>query len=119
MTNGPDRRQVWGAVTATLLGLLVVAVIVAVIQTWAIADDIRNAQKSNQSVIRYIQDCTTPGGECYARSEERTASAVSGINAGTLRIIAAALACEADGITERRALAKCTTTRATAVAEKE
>ena len=115
--TSPDRRQLWGAASAFLLGLLVVLLVVAVIQTWVLADDIRGSQKTNQSVLQYVQDCTTPGGDCYSRSEERYATAVSGINAGTLRIIAAALACEADGITERAELAECTTKRAAKASE--
>ena len=117
MTSPDSRRQLWGAASAFLLGLLVVLLVVAVIQTWVLADDIRNAQKSNQSVLGYVQDCTTPGGECFERGQDQTAQAVSGINAGTLRIIAAALACEADGITERAELAECTTKRAAKASE--
>jgi hypothetical protein len=107
-----NRRPVGYAIIGFLLGLLVLLALVAIIRTWAVADAIRESQKTNVSTIELIRDCTTPGGECYGRSEDRYRTAVSGINAGTLRIIAAALACEADGITERAELADCTTERA-------
>lgn len=59
-----------------------------------------------------IEDCTTPGRECYEEQLRRTGDAVAGINQGTLAVIVAALSCQADGITEEKPLARCTAERA-------
>lgn len=58
-----------------------------------------------------IEDCTTPGRECFEAQQRRTGDAVVGVNQGTLAVIAAALSCQADGITEESALARCTARR--------
>lgn len=75
--------------------------------------------RTNAGLSDQILDCTKPPGECFQRGEDRYATAVSGINAGTLRIIAAALACQADGITAQKPLADCTAERAAKSAPKE
>lgn len=67
-------------------------------------------QKLLTSADRII-DCTTPEGECYKRSQQRTGDAVSALNDATLRIVAAALACQAEGITQEDALLRCVTQR--------
>lgn len=61
-----------------------------------------------------IEDCTTPGRQCFEDQVARTGEAVAGINEGTLAVIVAALSCQADGITEERPLARCTVRRASA-----
>lgn len=58
-----------------------------------------------------IIDCTSPEGECYKRSQKRTGDAVSALNAATARIVAAALACQADGATTEDDLLACITQR--------
>lgn len=75
--------------------------------------------KSNFDVITSVEDtqrriisCTEPGGRCFKDGEKRTAEAVVGIEAGTLRVIVAALSCQADGIRDEKPLAECTAKRA-------
>jgi hypothetical protein len=106
------RRPAMFAVIGLCTALLVVWVIW--MSTALLEQSRANEQiaKDSRYFASAILDCTDPAGECFKRSEERYATAVSGINAGTLRIIAAALSCQADGITEQDELAECTTTRA-------
>jgi outer membrane murein-binding lipoprotein Lpp len=61
-----------------------------------------------------IEDCTTPGRQCFEDQVKRTGDAVAGINQGTLAVIVAALSCQEDGITDQRPLARCTANRAAA-----
>lgn len=58
-----------------------------------------------------ILDCTSPEGDCYKRSQQRTGDAVSALNSATARIVAAALSCQADGETTEKALLDCITQR--------
>lgn len=75
-----------------------------------------NAQigRDARDAARRIVDCTTPGGDCYQEGQRRTTEAVVGINEGTLRVIVAALTCQAEGVTGQRPLAMCTAERAAA-----
>jgi len=69
--------------------------------------------RSTAETARRIADCTEPTGECYRRGQQRTAEAVGMLTASTQRIIAAALACQADGITEQEPLIRCIVERTT------
>lgn len=99
----------------------IVGVAVALMVVWLVWISLTLLEQSqrNATIARdaraaaiAILDCTDPDGDCFQQSERRYATAVSGINAGTLRIIAAALSCQADGVTDQKALAECTTKRA-------
>ena len=78
------------------------------------AEDTRSAAEDAARTAQRIEDCTTPGRACFDENAERTAGAIVGINRGTLVVITAALSCQDDGITEQKALAKCTARRARA-----
>lgn len=65
-----------------------------------------------QAISKRLVDCTEPGGECFEAAQKRTGEAIVGINEGTLAVIVAAISCQGDGITEKRALARCTVRRA-------
>jgi hypothetical protein len=115
--------------------LLVMGMIVSVVAIYQLSEATRQTQKgyvarAEQDRIRdeqtadaaaaaaravdRIEDCTTPGRECFEDQVKRTGAAVAGINQGTLSVIVAALSCQADGITEERPLARCTARRAAA-----
>lgn len=49
----------------------------------------RHRGMENRELLDAIKSCTQPGGECYERSQRRTASAVSDIN----RVVILAAAC--------------------------
>jgi len=63
--------------------------------------------RSTAETARRIADCTEPTGVCYRRGQERTASVVGTLTASTQRIVAAALSCQADGVTEQKKLIRC------------
>ncbi len=117
LTRAKARPVLWALVglCVALLVTWVVWISIALLEQSRANEQIA---KDSRSVASAILDCTDPNGKCFKQSEERYATAVSGINAGTLRIIAAALACQVDGVTEQKALAECTTRRANAAAEK-
>lgn len=89
----------------TLVGLGIVA-IVSLLATAAVIGAvnstlIRQSQVTNTStlnnsnrVLQLIEDCTRPGGECYERGRESTASAVSDI--GRVTVLAAACSASLD-----------------------
>lgn len=108
--NGRFRK-----VTAFLVGVGVMALVILQMYTLV---TIRQTQVDNTAkvdntaeAVRLIKDCTDPSGDCYQRGQKRTAEAIVGINEGTLHVVVAALSCQADGITEREALARCTIER--------
>jgi uncharacterized membrane-anchored protein YhcB (DUF1043 family) len=72
------------------------------------------AAASAARAVDRIEDCTTPGRQCFEDQAARTGAAVAGINEGTLAVIVAALSCQADGITDEQPLARCTANRAAA-----
>lgn len=109
-----------------LRGLIAAFVSVLIATTMAalvgIGYTVVNASEQSETNGRILQrvedlnhrqvDCTEPGGKCYKRNQVRTREAIVGVNQGTLRIIVAALSCQADGITEQDQLARCTIRRA-------
>jgi hypothetical protein len=121
-----DQRTKFKGLAAAFLVVLsftVVAVLVAVVYLmWEnhqrgerdeqLQEDIQQQAVENGALSERVLDCTEPGGECFEDGRQRTADAVMGINEGTFRVIVAALSCQEDGITEQRALARCTARRA-------
>lgn len=59
-----------------------------------------------------LLDCTQPPGKCLEESQKRTGEAISGINDRTYRLIVAGIACQSDGITDEKPLARCIVARA-------
>lgn len=83
--------------TAVGAGILAVLLISSVLVSAVKSSEIREVQRTNtlsltnsERTLDLIEDCTTPGGECYQRSQERTASVVGDI--GRLSAYAAACA---------------------------
>lgn len=118
-TGQEKRRQLTGALLGTLIGVLVVGLIVLLVSTWQLTTALREGQKDSaergKAIVRsteLIEDCTQPDGECFQEGQRRTAEAVIGINDNNRATIAAALACQADGITEERDFARCIARRA-------
>jgi hypothetical protein len=124
-TETDQRTRLKGLTAAFLvtLAFAVVAVLIAVVYLlWAdharaekdeqLQEEIQRQAVENGELSERVLDCTEPGGECFEDSRKRTAEAVVGINEGTFRVIVAALSCQADGVTEERALARCTARRA-------
>lgn len=119
---------------------LVIGMIVGVLAIYDLAEATRDTQVANTErakvdrardeqtaataadaarAAQRIEDCTTPGRQCFEEQTRRTGKAVAGINQGTLAVIVAAISCQADGITEERPLARCTAKRAAASTVKQ
>lgn len=114
-TRKAQIRAVTAAATAMMmvsaLGILIGVAYLAyqsVVQSQQNFEVLKQTRITNQRLI----SCSTPGGKCYQQNNKRTAKAIVGVNNGTLRVVAAALSCQADGVTETEALAKCTAERA-------
>ena len=93
-----DKRQrpAFGAAVGILVGCLVVAVLVLMVRTWSLTDQIRESQKTNtgtleatQQTLDAVNDCTQPTGKCFKRGQSQTAKAVGDIN----RVVVLAAAC--------------------------
>lgn len=132
-STSPRMRKVLHTIGGAATGLLIVGVLFLLVQTSSLSTAIRVTQLDNaernettkeaaeqaklaaeqaaRTAFR-IEDCTTPGGQCFEQSQKRTGQAVAGINQGTLAVIVAALSCQDDGIVGQKALARCTAERA-------
>lgn len=77
-------------------------------------DNTARAAVAAEAGTARIEDCTTVGHDCYDEQQAQAGQFIKGINEGTLRVIVAALSCQADGVTGQRALARCTVRRAEA-----
>lgn len=102
-----------GHLVVFVLGMAVTAVIVAVIaaalSSAVTTDQIRDTQVDNTEkndkqtqVLKIIRSCTSPGGECYERSQRRTAKAVGDIGRYVLLSAACAAAVSADEPVDQR-----------------
>jgi len=78
----------------------------------SVADTTRQAAEDAARSAKRIEDCTTPGRDCYEDTQKTTARAVGSVATNTLAVIVAALSCQDDGITEQKELARCTVRRA-------
>jgi hypothetical protein len=126
--TNPRLRRVLHVIGGAATGVLVVGVVIMLVTTFQLVTLTRDTQLANRDrdqqtadtaaaaarAASRIEDCTTPGRQCFEEQVKRTGDAVAGINQGTLAVIAAALSCQADGITEERPLARCTARRASA-----
>lgn len=110
--DNPSGYQRLRALVAAFLVLSMLAVSAAIGGLIYLALNNRDLIEQVRTTNHRLIDCTTPGGDCYQQSQQRTGEAIVGINEGTLRVIAAALSCQADGLTDERELARCTTRRA-------
>lgn len=54
-----------------------------------------------------VEDCTTPGNACYQVGEDRLARAIDGVQADTIRAVAAGISCRQDGVRGTSALTDC------------
>lgn len=52
---------------------------------------IRTTQGRNVETLRIVRDCTQVGGDCYQKSQQRTAKAVGDIGAGNILAVVCAL----------------------------
>ncbi len=97
----PRIRTILHVIGGTATGLLIVGVMFLLVQTFALSDAVRETQLNNtqrsedtknaaeqaeraaQEAVRSstrIEDCTTPGRECFEDSQRRLAEAITGIN---------------------------------------
>lgn len=77
----------------------------------SVADTTAQAAEDAARSAQRIEDCTTPGRDCYEDTQKTTANAVGSVATNTLAVIVAALSCQDDGITEQKQLARCTVNR--------
>lgn len=93
MLSTERRRQyAWG-----LIGLLT---------AWLIVVSVYAIQATNRAASA-VEDCTTPGGECYERQERQSARVVSGINLSTIFTAT----CSLDGVRGDEAMLRCVEAR--------
>ena len=90
------QRPAFGAAVGVLVGVLIVAVLLMMVRTWSLTDQIRDSQQTNtgtleatQQTLDAVNDCTQPAGECFKRGQSQTAKAVGDIN----RVVVLAAAC--------------------------
>lgn len=88
-----NRGPVAGAVAGFAAMLAVLLVLVMLVRTWGLAESVRGSQQSNTRTLELIESCTTVGGECYQRSQKRTADVVGLLNNYQRRIVTLAAAC--------------------------
>lgn len=93
------RRQIFGAVVGTLLGVVVVSVLWLLVQTYAVSAATRDTQKTNRDTFTTIEDCTTPGRSCFEDAMKRQRAAIEDVN--RVSIVAAACADRDDTQTVR------------------
>lgn len=108
------RRLLLGLII-TLLLVTSVASLIGIILIRQTQQDGSPTQQRLIDLGEQIKSCTTPEGECAKRNAEATAEVVATLITGnseaTREIVSAALSCQADGITEKRALLDCTVER--------
>ena len=107
-----QRQAAWlGIVLACVVAFVTIitsAIIGAVNSTMIREQQTTNTRTldSTDRTLRLVEDCTTPGGECYERGRESTADAVGDI--GRVTVLAAACAASIEdreiGVPARAAL---------------
>lgn len=84
------RRLVYGTLAAVLIATLALGLVVAVLRTWTLADQIADTQKRSRATLVRLTDCTELGGDCYEAAQARSRSAVNELNTlGLLRVACA------------------------------
>lgn len=73
-------RPALGAITAVTVLVILMGVVYCVLSSYITSRQIRETQKATRSTISVIQDCTTPGGKCYQRTQRQTRGVVDSIN---------------------------------------
>jgi hypothetical protein len=74
------RREVASGVVYGFLALFLLLLLYTVAQTYSLLSTVRETQKSSRSAVLAIEDCTTPGRDCFDENQKRTGEAVSSIN---------------------------------------
>lgn len=103
----PRIRPIVWAFVGVLTALLVMGQAATLVGIYAQSHENEKTVKATEATAARIADCTEPTGECYQDGQKRTAHAVGILTESTQRIIAAALSCQADGVTEQQALIEC------------
>lgn len=83
-------RAILGGAVMTLAVLLISAAVLSAVTVTRVSDrqgentetlgDAARAAEAAEKGVDLIQDCTSPGGDCYARSQRRTAAILSDFN---------------------------------------
>lgn len=97
-----NRRHLRWVGVSLLVALFLVGITTSAIVGAVNSTMIRQQQKTNTSTLnsaertaKLVEDCTTPGGDCYKRNQRSTSSAVGDI--GRVTVLAAACGAELDG----------------------
>jgi hypothetical protein len=100
------RPTLW-ALVGVLVALLVIGQALCLVAILAQGDGTAESAEAAKETAARIADCTEPTGKCYQRGQKRTAETVGVLTESTRRVVAAALSCQADHITELQALIEC------------
>jgi hypothetical protein len=98
------RREVANGVIFGFLAVFALLLLYVVAQTYALLSTVRETQKSSRSAVLAIEDCTTPGRDCFDESAKRTGEAVSSINEV---VLFAAYCADQPGATTPDAIEQC------------
>lgn len=110
-----DRRNLLGAVAGLGVGIVVLALCLLLIGTYATVAAIRTTQGDSRETLSLIKSCTTPAGACTQAGNARTAAAIQEIvtsqatlHRATRRYAAVAAACaDRPGPQTTRQIAAC------------
>lgn len=107
------RNIAWLILGTAFVGVVVVVTNI-VLNGASTTDKVRNTQLTNKSTIdnsaetlALVKDCVDPGGECYKRGQERTASVLGSIQQSQIRAASYAASCAARGLTKPDAIYNC------------
>lgn len=90
------RQAVWtvaGMAAASLLIIVVASVVISATMSARIRDtQVTNTGtlKATERTLAIVEDCTTPGSECFQEGQRRTAAAIADINRVTVYAAACA-----------------------------
>ena len=107
-------RRVRAAIYATLgflVALIIVWLLFVTVALLKQAQTNGDIAESGRRAAQRIEDCTTPGNPCYQVGQDRTGRAIVGVQADTIKAVAAGLSCRQDGVRGTHALTDCITRR--------
>jgi hypothetical protein len=79
-SSGFKRREWASGILYGSLAIFALILLYVVVQTYALLSAVRETQKVSRSAVVAIEDCTTPGRDCFEESQKRTGAVVSDIN---------------------------------------
>jgi hypothetical protein len=103
-SNGTKRREWASGILYGSLTIFALILLYVVVQTYTLLSAVRETQKVSRSAVVAIEDCTTPGKDCFEESQERTGNVVSDNNEVSLY---AAYCADQPGATTVKAIKSC------------